>query len=73
MLQRYVFLPEYENLTAEDKANLLEKGICPPAGLPGCYDLVLNFAIDWDLLHPALTVAFTDMHHKSTHILDVEP
>lgn len=69
-MQRYVFLPEYERLTIEDKENLLEKGICPPGGLPGCYDMVLNFAIDWDLLHPALNIAFTDMTQKHSHVLD---
>ena len=69
-VQRYVFQPEYERLSADDKANLLEKGICPPGGLLGCSDMVLNFGIDWDLLHPALNIAFTDMHQKHSHILD---
>lgn len=72
-LQRYVFLPEYDRLAAEDKIKLLEQGCCPPAGLPGCSDMVLNFAIDWELLHPALQVAFDDMtqrHVLSRTVLD---
>lgn len=32
--------------------------------------MTLNYAVDWDLLKPALSVAFTDMHQKHSHILD---
>jgi len=61
-LQRYVFQPEYARLNAEERATLLETGICPPGGL--------NFAVDWNLLHGALHIGFGDMHQKHSHILD---
>lgn len=69
-VQRYVFQPEYGRLSADEKATLLETGICPPGGLPGCDDMVMNFAVDWALLHPALRIAFGDMNEKHRHILD---
>lgn len=68
--ERYVFQPEYGRLSADEKATLLETGICPPGGLPGCDDMVMNFAVDWALLHPALRIAFGDMNEKHRHILD---
>ncbi len=68
--QRYIFQPEYERLNAQERATLLETGICPPGGLPGCDDMVMNFAVDWNLLHGALHIAFGDMHQKHSHILD---
>ncbi|KAA6419671.1 MAG: hypothetical protein FRX49_10395 [Trebouxia sp. A1-2] len=68
--ERYVFQPEYARLNAEERATLLETGICPPGGLPGCDDMVMNFAVDWNLLHGALRIAFGDMHQKHSHILD---
>jgi hypothetical protein len=69
-VQRYIFQPEYARLNAEERATLLETGICPPGGLPGCDDMVMNFAVDWNLLHGALHIAFGDMHQKHSHILD---
>lgn len=69
-LQRFVFLPEYAALPAEQKAALLETGSCPPGGLPGCDDMRLNFAVDWNLLHPAMVIAFQDMNSKHVHVLD---
>ena len=69
-LQRFVFLPEYATLPADQKAALLETGMCPPGGLPGCDDMRLNFAVDWNLLHPAMSIAFEDMNSKHMHVLD---
>lgn len=69
-LQRFVFLPEYAALPADQKAALLETGTCPPGGLPGCDDMRLNFAVDWNLLHPAMRIAFEDMNSKHMHVLD---
>lgn len=70
VLQKFVFLPEYAALPAEQKAALLERGECPPGGLPGCDDMRLNFAVDWNLLHPAMGIAFEDMNSKHSHVLD---
>ena len=72
-LQRFVFSPEYAGLPADQKALLLETGLCPPGGLPGCDDMKLNFAVDWTLLAPAMTIAFGDMSSKHKHILDGTP
>ena len=70
-VQRYVFQPEYGLLPADEKRALLEEGICPTsAQLQGCDDLKMNFAIDWNLLHPALSMAFVDMQERHSHILD---
>lgn len=70
MKERFVFLPEYAALPADQKAALLETGTCPPGGLPGCDDMRLNFAVDWNLLHPAMRIAFEDMNSKHMHVLD---
>lgn len=69
-MQLFVFLPEYAALPADQKAALLETGTCPPGGLPGCDDMRLNFAVDWNLLHPAMQIAFEDMNSKHSHVLD---
>lgn len=59
-LQKFIDTPNYAALGAEDKAALLEQGICPSFGLSGCDELLfMNFAADWDLLKPALEAAFT--------------
>ena len=70
-LQRYIFQPEYVSLPADEKLALLEEGICPGSTqLQDCSDLKMNFAIDWNLLRPALKMAFLDMQEKHSHILD---
>lgn len=59
-LQKFIHTPNYAALGAEDKAALLEKGICPSFGLSGCDELLfMNFAADWNMLRPALEAAFT--------------
>ncbi|DBA92084.1 TPA: hypothetical protein ACH3X1_015814 [Trebouxia sp. C0004] len=69
--ERYVFQPEYGSLPADEKRALLEEGICPTSTqLQGCDDLKMNFAIDWNLLRPALSMAFLDMQERHSHILD---
>lgn len=70
-VQRYIFQPQYGSLPAEEKRALLEEGFCPAsAQLQDCNDLKMNFAIDWNLLQPALKMAFLDMQEKHSHILD---
>lgn len=60
VLQKFIDTPNYAALGAEDKAALLERGVCPSYGLKGCDELLfMNFAADWDLLKPALEVAFS--------------
>lgn len=57
-LQNYIFQREYARLSAEAKLDLLETGICPiAANLQDCNDMKMNYAIDWNLLKPALTQA----------------
>ncbi|KAA6423379.1 MAG: hypothetical protein FRX49_06831 [Trebouxia sp. A1-2] len=69
--ERYVFQPQYGLLPADEKRALLEEGICPSSSqLQGCEDLKMNFAIDWNLLRPALSMAFLDMQERHSHILD---
>ena len=59
-LQKFIDSPNYAALVAEEKAALLERGVCPPAGLTGCDTLLfMNYAADWDLLKPALEVVFS--------------
>lgn len=59
-MQKFIDTPNYAALGAEDKAALLEQGICPSFGLSGCDELLfMNFAADWILLKPALEAAFT--------------
>ena len=59
-MQKLIYTSNYTALGAEDKAALLEQGICPSYGLRGCDELLfMNFAADWDLLKPALEVVFT--------------
>ena len=70
VMQKYVFSPEYARLSTEEKALLLETGTCPTGGLPGCDDMVMNYAVDWNLLHGALVIAFEDLHSRHSHILD---
>ena len=69
-------MAQYASLFPDDKIALLENGVCPPGGLAGslpeCDPLEFNFAVDWELLRPALGIAFNSMHHKETHILDEE-
>jgi len=66
-LQRYA-------LTSEEKLALLEKGVCPRAPLHGCTDMVMNYAVDWSLLQPAVRLAMARMHHQQygIHILDAD-
>ena len=56
------------------KLALLEKGVCPRAPLHGCTDMVMNYAVDWSLLQPAVRLAMAQMHHQQygIHILDAD-
>ena len=70
-VQRYIFQPGYSSLSAEERQALLEQGRCPTTvRLQGCDDLHMNFAIDWNLLRPALQLAFDDMQAKHVRVLD---
>ena len=71
-LQQYVFQPEYSSLPDAEKVALLERGQCPSTHvLPGCDDMVMNFAMDWNLLQPAMTTAFASLQRTFTmHALD---
>ena len=61
-MQMYIFQPEYASLSVEEKAALLEQGICPASvALPGCDVMRLNFAMDWQLLKPVLVGALNDI------------
>lgn len=73
-LQRYIYQSEYRALADEQKLELLEKGLCPNASLHGCSDMVMNYAVDWGLLEPAIQLAMTNMHHQQygIHILDAD-
>lgn len=66
-----MFQPEYDLLSPEEKRALLEEGFCPgSAALQDCKDIKMNFAIDWNLLRPALNIAFNGTHQQHSHILD---
>ena len=70
-LQRYIFQSEYEALPSEEKRALLEEGLCPgSAVLQDCNDLKMNFAIDWNLLRPALDIAFHNVQSNHSEVLD---
>lgn len=70
-VQKYIFQPGYEGLSAADKTSLLELGICPPNNvLQDCGDLKMNFQIDWLELKLALLVAVHDMQASHRHFLD---
>ena len=58
----------------EEKLVLLEKGVCPQTPLHGCTDMVMNYAVDWSLLQPAVRLAMAQMHHQQygIHILDAD-
>lgn len=70
-LQKYVFQPEYGPLPPEEKRALLEEGLCPrSAVLQDCREIKMNFALDWNLLRPALHIALNGTRQQHTHILD---
>ena len=70
-LQKYIFQPEYGALPPEEKRALLEEGFCPGSvALQDCSDLKMNFAMDWNLLRPALETAFYNMTQQRIRILD---
>ena len=73
-LQRYIYQSDYNALTSEEKLALLEKGVCPQTPLHGCTDMVMNYAVDWSLLQPAIRLAMAQMHHQQygIHILDAD-
>ncbi len=73
-LQRYIYQSDYNALTSEEKLALLEKGVCPHTPLHGCTDMVMNYAVDWSLLQPAIRLAMAQMHHQQygIHILDAD-
>ena len=64
--------PEYKLLTFTEKLNLLEQGICPnrPVKLLGCNEMMLNFSVDWLVLEDAMKVAFENLHHRHSAVLD---
>lgn len=71
VLQNYIFQPGYPLLSAEEKLDLLETGICPSTvQLNDCTDMKMNYGIDWNLLKPAMTnalqLAFTDAYKNHT-------
>ncbi|KAL0051177.1 hypothetical protein WJX82_003128 [Trebouxia sp. C0006] len=72
--ERYIYQSDYNALTSEEKLVLLEKGVCPQAPLHGCTDIVMNYAVDWSLLQPAVRLAMAQMHHQQygIHILDAD-
>ena len=72
VLQMLINQPEYKMLTFTEKLNLLEEGICPnrTVKLAGCNEMMLNFAVDWPLLEDAMKVAFENLHHRHSIVLD---
>lgn len=71
-MQKHVFQPEYASLPDDEKVALLERGLCPSSHiLPGCDDMHMNFAVEWNLLQPAMVTAFASLQHAaSRHALD---
>ena len=66
-----MFQPEYGPLPPEEKRALLEEGVCPgSAVLQDCKDIKMNFAIDWNLLRPALNIALNGTLPQYRHVLD---
>lgn len=70
--EKHVFQPEYASLPDDEKVALLERGLCPGShSLPGCDDMHMNFAVEWNLLQPAMVTAFASLQHvASRHALD---
>ena len=73
-VQIYIYQSEYIALTSEEKLALLERGVCPRGPLHGCTDMVMNYAVDWALLEPAVQLAMSQMHRYQygIHILDAD-
>lgn len=72
--EKYIYQSDYSALTSEEKLVLLEKGVCPQTPLHGCTDMVMNYAVDWSLLQPAVRLAMAQLHHQQygIHILDAD-
>ncbi|KAL0019010.1 hypothetical protein WJX79_009020 [Trebouxia sp. C0005] len=70
--EKHVFQPEYASLPDDEKVALLERGLCPSShNVPGCDDMHMNFAVEWNLLQPAMVTAFASLQHvASRHALD---
>ena len=63
----FMFQPDYASLPAQERQALLEGGVCPAsAQLQGCDDMKMNFAVDWDLLKPALSEALKNLQDQKS-------